>query len=134
REKKDGIPEAAHRLLQHLTSADGLVISFAEHNGNVTAVWKNLEDWISRIDRNAWRQKPLFLLATSPGGRGGQSALAISSRIYSFRNPYPIAQFSLPGFRKNFTGADIADEKLKRDFETQLQQFEAALKNPVSTA
>ena len=78
-EMESGIPEGVHRFNDLIKSADGLVISLAEHNGTYTAVFKNLLDWLSRLDVNVWKGKPMLLMATSPGGRGGASVLAAAS-------------------------------------------------------
>ena len=42
REKKDGIPELAYRFKDSLKKADGIIISFAEHNGAYTVAFKNI--------------------------------------------------------------------------------------------
>ena len=70
-EAKNGIPKKAEKLSEVIESSDGLVISLAEHNGSYTVAFKNTIDWLSRVDIKVWKDKPLLLLATSPGGRGG---------------------------------------------------------------
>lgn len=75
REEETGIPEAASTFFKKIGSADAILVSFAEHNGSVTAAWKNIFDWMSRIDMKLWQNKPMIILAASPGGRGGASVL-----------------------------------------------------------
>ena len=70
KEKENGIPDLAYKFKDILKNADGIVISFAEHNGVYTAAFKNIFDWISRIEKVVWYNKPMFLLATSNGDRG----------------------------------------------------------------
>jgi len=55
--------------------ADALLISYAEHNGNYSAAYKNLYDWASRIDAKVFQGKPTVVLATSPGPGGRRSTL-----------------------------------------------------------
>jgi len=43
-ENEKGIPDNAKRLDDLIASADGLVISLAEHNGSYTAAFKNAYD------------------------------------------------------------------------------------------
>ena len=43
-EAENGIPTAVKRLDEIIDSADGFVISLAEHNGSYTAVFKNILD------------------------------------------------------------------------------------------
>ena len=106
-EEEIGIPEAAHKFNEILESADGLVISLAEHNGSYTAVFKNLIDWLSRIDMKVWKGKPMLLMATSPGGRGGASVLAAAKSYFPFMEADIVADFSLPSFYDNFSNAEL---------------------------
>ena len=41
-EKEKGIPEAVNRFKSNIDKVDGIIISFAEHNGYYTAVFKNI--------------------------------------------------------------------------------------------
>ncbi len=76
REREDGIPATAHDFFARIGAADAVIVSFAEHNGFVTAAWKNIFDWMSRIETKLWQGKPLVMLAASPGGRAGANVLA----------------------------------------------------------
>ena len=102
KENATGIPALAHQFKEHIKNCDGIVISFAEHNGAYSTAFKNIFDWISRIDRNVWENKPMFLLATSPGARGGQSVLEIAVNKFKFMNKNTVTSFSLPSFYQNF--------------------------------
>ena len=75
RENETGIPEEAHRFFKLVREADAILISFAEHNGSYSAAYKNLYDWASRIDMRVYDNKPMVLLATSPGPGGGKNVL-----------------------------------------------------------
>ena len=68
-EEENGIPPQAFQFKKELSSADGVIISFAEHNGAYTSAFKNIFDWISRIEKVVWLDKPMFLMATSDGSR-----------------------------------------------------------------
>ena len=50
REAETSIRAAAKDLFRQIGAADALLIAFAEHNGSVTAAWKNILDWMSRIE------------------------------------------------------------------------------------
>jgi len=75
RELADGIPWEAREFFSAIGQADAVLVSFAEHNGLVTAAWKNIFDWMSRIDVKVWQGKPLLFLAATPGGRNGAGVL-----------------------------------------------------------
>lgn len=76
REKADGIPAPARDFFDRIGAADAILVSFAEHNGFVTAAWKNVFDWMSRIEAKVWQGKPVAMLAASPGPRAGANVLA----------------------------------------------------------
>ena len=59
RESEEGIPAAAKRFKALIEDADGIVISLAEHNGSYSAAFKNIFDWVSRINGNVWQDKPM---------------------------------------------------------------------------
>ncbi len=127
REQESGIPAAAQNFKTQIQSADALVVSFAEHNGSYSTAFKNILDWISRIEKSIWLDKPMFLLATSPGGRGGQTVLDLAKATFPFQGAKVIASFSLPAFQKNFSpDSGIQDEELKQAFEAQLALFAAS--------
>lgn len=75
REKADGVHPLARRFYDKIGAADALLIAFAEHNGFVTAAWKNIFDWMSRIEMKVWQGKPSVILAATPGRRAGAGVL-----------------------------------------------------------
>ncbi len=128
RENESGIPELAHQFKAQLKDSDGIIISFAEHNGAYTVAFKNVMDWISRIEKDVWYNKPMFLLATSPGGRGAITVLEIAVNKFKHMNSNSIVSFSLPFFQQNFnTESGITNEELADAFQEKLNAFVAAL-------
>ena len=123
-ENDNGIPKKAFNFKEKLKSANGIVISFAEHNGVYTAAFKNIFDWISRIEKVVWFNKPMFLLSTSDGDRGAKTVLQIAYNRMSFGNPHKIPTFSLPNFKKNFDKNNgILDIDLNDEFQNALKVF-----------
>jgi len=84
RENELGHPTQAIDFHKSIAETDAIVISFAEHNGSYSAAYKNLFDWTSRIDAKVFQNKPMLLLATSPGAGGASTVLkqAITSAPY----------------------------------------------------
>ncbi len=97
-EKKIGQPEPARKFFAKIGSADGLIISFAEHNGTYSAAYKNLFDWASRIDQKVFQDKPTIYLATSPGPGGAGSVLASAEGSAEFFGVDLRAAVSVPNF------------------------------------
>ena len=131
-EEELGIPEAVHKFNALIESADGLVISLAEHNGTYTAVFKNLLDWLSRIDMKVWKGKPILLMATSPGERGGANVLAAAKSQFPFLDGQVVADFILPSYYDNFSNARITNEVLATQLKDALALFELSLEKVVA--
>lgn len=108
REAADGIPRAAHEFRRIIGEADALLVSFAEHNGNNTAAFKNLFDWTSRIDVKVWQGKPMVLLSTSPGRGGAARSLAVATSSAPHYGGELLAECSVPQFYEHFDVAQGA--------------------------
>lgn len=97
-----GQPEAAKSFFAKLGQADAIIISFAEHNGSYTAAYKNLFDWTSRIDQKLFQNKPMILLATSPGPGGAQTVLTAATGSAPYFAGDVKASVSISSFFDNF--------------------------------
>lgn len=134
REQTLGIPEAATRFADKIDAADFLIISFAENNGNYTVAYKNLTDWTSRIKgRKIYNGKPVFLLATSQGARGGQSVLEIATKRVPFDGADVLETFSLPEFNNNFEeGKGIITPLLRSQLEAKVRKTKRLLQEKLA--
>jgi len=126
-ENEKGIPKDAQRLIDVIASADGVVVSLAEHNGSYSAAFKNAMDWMSRINPKLWGEKPMLLLATSPGARGGQTVLNSAAASFPHLGANVIATFSLPSFYDNFSDQSIQNEELGAVLNEKISEFKNAL-------
>jgi len=112
REEMLGIHELATQFFNKIGSADGVVISFAEYNGSYTSAYKNIFDWCSRIDMKVFQNKPMILLATSPGVGGAQSVLKAAVESAPFFGANLKGWLSVPSFYDNF---DVKNQVLCND-------------------
>jgi NAD(P)H-dependent FMN reductase len=126
-ETAHGIPENAVKLSNEIEDVDGLVIALAEHNGSYTVAFKNALDWMSRIDIKVWKDKPILLLATSPGPRGGTIVLESAKTYFPFLGGNVIADFSLPNFYDTFLENQITNVELKLELVDKIRLFEQVL-------
>lgn len=122
-----GQPENAHKLFNLIAKADGVVLSLAEHNGAYASVFKNLLDWMSRINGKVFSGKPMLLMATSDGARGGKSVLGIALDRFPRHDANIVASFSLPGFSNNFVDGKIVDDTLNNELKEAVTAFQNAL-------
>jgi len=128
REMDGGIPEKAIQLKELINKTDGILISFAEYNGSYSSAFKNILDWMSRIGRPIWSDKPMFLLGTSPGGRGASTVLETAVRSFPHQGGKVVSSFSLPSFNQNFSAEEgITDPSIRSDFNKQLAIFQSTI-------
>ena len=111
----------AQGFLDKIATADILVVSLAENNGNYSVAFKNIFDWCTRINGKVFQGKPMLLMATSPGGRGGATVLEIAKNAFPRYGAAVKATFSLPSFNDNF---DIEKGKItNRDLDESLKEL-----------
>jgi len=133
KEQEIGYPENAHRFLEQIKSSDGIIVSLAEHNGAYSAVFKNLLDWMSRIEGKTFYGKPMLLMATSTGKRGGQNVLGIAQDRFPRHDANIIDVFSLPSFNDHFSEGSIIDKELNLELKAKVEKFQNALQLKVKT-
>ena len=121
REKENGIPTLAIDFFEKLGSADLIVVSLAEHNGAYATAFKNIFDWTSRHNNKLFQQKPMLLMATSPGPRGGLSVLEMAMDRFPRHDAQLVGTFSLPNFRDNFDDKNgITNQALQLELQNLL--------------
>ncbi len=132
-EREIGHPENAVKFSEQIEAHDGLIISLAEYNSNVTSAFKNLEDWVSRLEGLTWRNKKIFLLSTSNGKRGGKSVMEVCLNIMPWRGGEIISHFSLPSFSANFSDEEgIMDPELREAYLSEVNAFRQSLLEPAT--
>lgn len=107
-----GIPDSMKQLHEKMKSADAFVVSVAEHNGSIAAVLKNTYDWLSMLDQKFFFDKPTVFLSTSPGPRGGQSALKHMVEIMPYRGANIVGSYSLGSFSDNYDNGKLSESAL----------------------
>ena len=124
-EKEIGEHPKAQLFLDQLATADILVMSLAENNGNYSVAFKNVFDWCSRIMNKVFQEKNTLLMATSPGQRGGKSVLDIAQNNLPRYGVTIKAVFSLPSFNENFDVEQgrISNENLDQDLKEIVANF-----------
>ena len=122
-EKERGYPTDVQILKNLITEHDALIISVNEHNGNISAFFKNVIDWLSRLDRNFLADKKILLMSTSPGARGAASSLDYVKGIFPRFGGEVVESFSFPSFNDNFKDDSVLNEVLDMGFEVVLTTF-----------
>lgn len=120
-----GQPQQAKDFYNKLGSADAIIISFAAHNGSYTAAYKNLFDWTSRINQKIFQNKPMILLATSPGAGGGKSVLKTAIESAPHFSGVVKGSLSIPSFYDNFNqkSQQLTNVELQKKLQKELNQL-----------
>ena len=127
-EEKNGIPQSIVKLNEHIQNAEALLISVNEHNGGLSAFFKNCMDWLSRNDRNFLNGKKLCILSTSPGRGGAKMANDYAVEILPRFGAEIVSHFALASFGHSFSeDKGITDENQDKDFKAALNQFLKAI-------
>jgi len=113
REVESGVPQQAIDFAGKIDNADILLVSLSEHNGTYSTAFKNVFDWTSRIKQRAvWNEKPMLLMATAPGGRGGLGVLEAAEKRFPLHGGNIVDTFTLPFFNDNF---DKENQKISNE-------------------
>ena len=126
-EAAQGFPKSTLALNDLFNTADGFIVTLAEHNGVYSAVFKNTLDWLSRINGKVWRAKPMLLMSSSPGGRGGATVLEIAKNRFPFHDAKITGSMSFPLFYDNFKNGAIVNDNLKSNLLVLLDDFKKAV-------
>ncbi|MFK7807939.1 MAG: NADPH-dependent FMN reductase [Saprospiraceae bacterium] len=125
-ELENGFPKDAQGFNSKIEGADGIILSLPEHNGSYTTAFKNAYDWLSRIDKIVWKNKPMLLMSTAPGGRGGASVMQAAKTGFPYMGGNIIADFSLPFFNDNFDNG-VTNEEFREDLMGKVGAFMEAI-------
>ena len=101
-EKAEGIPETIQELKTRIRDAGSLILSVNEHNGNPSAFFKNILDWLSRDERRFLDGIPVLLMSASGGKRGAASSRAVVEQMLTRFGAEIVATFSLHNFYESF--------------------------------
>ena len=124
-----GIPQLAQDFFDNLGAADGVIVSLAEYNGTYTAAFKNIFDWSSRVDMKIFQGRPVMVMATSKGGRGGANVLAAAMGGFPHFGANITCSFSFGPFTEHFdTETDrLKTPELALELREAIVAFQAAI-------
>jgi len=122
-EKDKGFSNSLIEFKNYIQQSQGLILSVNEHNSNPSSYFKNVLDWLSRLERKFLEDTVVFLMATSPGKRGGIGALGIVQDMLPRFGANIVSTFSLPSFGENFTSEGIVDGPLREQHQAALNDF-----------
>lgn len=126
-EEAEGYPDTMKQLFELMGTADGFIVSTPEHNGFMPAVMKNTHDWLSRMGRKVYNGKPAVFLSTSPGGRGGASALGQLLNVMPHQGAQVIGGHSVGSFYDRFKDGELEEGEDRQAIEKLVKELVASL-------
>ncbi|RAR49027.1 NADPH-dependent FMN reductase [Flavobacterium lacus] len=129
-QRDNGFPSSINQIYKHIQASKGIIISVNEHNSNPSAFFKNVLDWLSRLDRKFLEDKKVFLLSASTGARGGIGALEIVEKMIPRFGGEVFGTYAFPSFKENFSIEEtkIINDEIKNEILEKLHQLEVSLK------
>ncbi|AWB66086.1 NADPH-dependent FMN reductase [Saccharobesus litoralis] len=125
-EKQHGFPEPVHVARELFANADAMVICCPEHNGSTPAVFKNLIDWMSRLETKQQmvfpKNQPVLLLSTSPGKRGGLTNLNHLSDVMPWWGANIISKLAIGDFYNVYADGQFS-ALIESELDNLLNQF-----------
>lgn len=128
-QQSSGFPAPVTELADELNAADGIIIVTPEYNYSVPGVLKNAIDWLSRLQDQPFRNKPVALQSAAPGILGGARAQyhlrqsMIFLDAFVFNKPEIFVNMAKDKFDEA-TGK-LTDEATRKIVSQQLEAFSA---------
>lgn len=120
-------PAPVQRLLDAISSADGLLIATPEYNYSIPGVLKNAIDWASRPAFNSvLLNKPAAIISASQSTLGGVRAqVHLRDVLAATLTPvFPSPDFFLPTAQNAFNEAgELVDETFRRRLQRYLDNY-----------
>lgn len=121
-------PTAALEFIRYVQNSDAIILATPEHNSSMPAAFKNLVDWCSRYPdlgtNKVFHNKPLCLLSTSPGKRGGMNNLEHLTSIMPWWGADIKNTLSVPSFYEHFDKeSGRLDEAISVKVKTLVAEF-----------
>ncbi|MEM7187434.1 MAG: NAD(P)H-dependent oxidoreductase, partial [Bacteroidota bacterium] len=128
-EREQGYPDALAELLDKVKSCDGLMISVNEHNGSISAFFKNVLDWLSRIEYKFLEGKKVLLMSASPGKRGALSAYEYTKGVLPRYGGEVLDGVNFPSFGDNYSAEEkkVSNADLSTQIEHAVSNFLTAI-------
>jgi NAD(P)H-dependent FMN reductase len=119
------IPEGVQKLAKCIDQAQALIIASPEYNYSISGVLKNVIDWVSRVRPMPLKQKPILLMAASPGPIAGIRGLWHTRVPLEGLGNYVFPEmFSLGGSFQAFDDNGFVNPDDQKRFVATLDGFE----------
>lgn len=105
-----GIPKEVQRIYDLIKSESKFIIFTPEYNGYTTPYFKNILDWLSRIEHGFLQGIDVRVISVSPGHSGGASVRKILSDSLPFFKANSVSTYGLGDFYTKVEDQSISDD------------------------
>ncbi|CAN5162126.1 hypothetical protein BH23BAC1_BH23BAC1_28050 [soil metagenome] len=131
-EEKVGIPDKALELKAIFDAHDAFIIAIPEYNSSMPSFFKNIIDWLSRIEKSVFRGKPIILMSATPGSSGGHNVIPEVEKVVSgYLTGKVIGKIGFPKYFRIFQtiedNLEIKDDSLKIELKEMIKSLESKL-------
>lgn len=115
-------PKGIVSLKDQIDTFEHIFITTNEHNGNLSAFFKNILDWLSRADKSFLENKKIFILSTSNGKRGGLGANESLQKLVERFGCKIYESYAFSSFSENFNKEtqEITNEDFLKEIDQKL--------------
>ncbi len=123
--EQEKFPDGVNLLGKKIKEASALIIASPEYNGSISSPLKNTIDWLSRLNPIPLANKPILMMAASPGALGGIRALGHARQPLENLGAYLYPQsFGLAKAHEAFQATGpFVDVKTEERVRTLLKNF-----------
>lgn len=118
-------PKGIVSLKEQINAFEHIFITTNEHNGNLSAFFKNTLDWLSRADKSILQGKKVFILSTSNGKRGGLGANESLQKLTKFFGCEVYESYAFSSFSENFNKEtqEITNKDFLKEIDDKLNRI-----------
>ncbi len=118
-------PDGIVFLKKQIDDFEHIFITTNEHNQNLSAFFKNILDWLSRIELKFLENKKIFILSTSEGRRGALGANESLQKLVQRFGCETFETFAFPSFSENFNKEtqQITNEEFLGEINGKIQRI-----------
>ena len=124
-----GVPADVTALAEAIRAADGVIIISPEYNWSIPGALKNALDWVSRVNDQPFKEKPVAIQSATGGQLGGARMQYHLRMALTFLNAFvfgtPEVFVGLAQTKFDEKTLALKDEPTRKVIAQQLAAFEA---------
>ncbi len=115
-EEEQGVPNYVQAIYEQIKATDeNILIACPEYNGNYPAFFKNIIDWLTRIDLKFLEGKRVKVLTVTPGKMCGASVRGLFENSLPFFGAVEVTTFGIGNYNDVSKNGKIYDISILHD-------------------